>query len=283
VEKAPAMSNPHSFVQDEFFDSLLSDFLDESGQLLQRLNENLLELDEWVTSAGGRSPCDVELLNDMFRSAHSIKGLSAMLGLSSVNSLTHKIENVFDASCKNELTLNGHAVDVVFQACDLLAAMIKQLKESGSEEMDAGHVNAMIQSLLEGAGCARRLSSQQAAEAAQPAAGSPRPAEHQTAQDSLQQNLPAAPASPQNVPVETNAVTPRVDYFADIADEGEVPGKYLSIFIDETVEALDSLAETLISGEGDGGASTETLLITSHRIKGSAASVGLNRPANSRI
>jgi two-component system chemotaxis sensor kinase CheA len=278
VEKAPAMSNSNSFVQDEFFDGLLSDFLDESAQLLQRLNENLLELDEWVASTGGRSPCDVELLNDMFRSAHSIKGLSAMLGLSSVNSLTHKIENVFDASRKNELTLDGHAVEVVFQSCDLLAAMIEQLKESGSDDMDADHVSAMIQSLLERAGCARWPSSQHEADAALAAVGSPPPSAHETAQESREHELPA-PASTQNVPVETNAVTSRIDYFADIADEGEVPGKYLSIFIDETVEALDSLAETLISGESDGGASTETLLITSHRIKGSAASVGLNRPA----
>ena len=42
------MTDPQAIVRDDFFDSLLGDFLDESGQLLERLNENLLQLDEWV-------------------------------------------------------------------------------------------------------------------------------------------------------------------------------------------------------------------------------------------
>ena len=44
------MSDSTSVAHDEFFDSLLGDFLDESGQLLDRLNEDLLQLDEWVRS-----------------------------------------------------------------------------------------------------------------------------------------------------------------------------------------------------------------------------------------
>ncbi len=72
------------------------------------------------------------------------------------------------------------------------------------------------------------------------------------------------------------------DSFAEIVDEQQVPAKYLSIFIDETDMALDSLAETLVCLEAESGGSSEdveSLLILSHRIKGSAASVGLNRPA----
>ena len=58
---------------------MMVDFLDESGQLLDRLSENLLQLDEWVDALGDEDnrQCDASLLNEMFRSAHSIKGLSA--------------------------------------------------------------------------------------------------------------------------------------------------------------------------------------------------------------
>ena len=91
--------------QDDFRESMMADFLDESGQLLDRLNENLLQLDQWVDALADADDhhCDASLLNEMFRSAHSIKGLSAMLGLTDINQLTHKIENVFDAARKGSL------------------------------------------------------------------------------------------------------------------------------------------------------------------------------------
>jgi two-component system chemotaxis sensor kinase CheA len=74
--------------------------------------------------------------------------------------------------------------------------------------------------------------------------------------------------------------TEAVDQFAGIADETGVPSKYLSIFIDEAELSIDSLAETFLTHEGERGANaTEDLMIVAHRIKGSAASVGLNRPA----
>ncbi len=98
------MSDSEAMVRDEMFDSLLGDFLDESGQLLDQLNDNLLQLDEWVQALDEdhKQRCDDELMNEMFRSAHSLKGLSAMLGLSDINHLTHKVENVFDAARKDE-------------------------------------------------------------------------------------------------------------------------------------------------------------------------------------
>ncbi len=70
------------------------------------------------------------------------------------------------------------------------------------------------------------------------------------------------------------------DIFAKISDEIEIASKYLAIFIDETQISLDDIADTLLALEG-GGSEDELrlLLVNSHRIKGSAASVGLNRAA----
>ena len=106
------MSDSEAVPRDDFFESLLGDFLDESGQLLDRLNENLLQLDEWVRALDEdhTERCDDDLMNDMFRSAHSLKGLSAMLGLADINDLTHKVENVFDAARKDELIIKGECV-----------------------------------------------------------------------------------------------------------------------------------------------------------------------------
>ena len=135
------MADAPGILRDDCFDDLLGDFLDESGQLLDRLNENLLQLDEWVRAtdpAAGPRRCDGQLLNEMFRSAHSLKGLSAMLGLGEINTLTHKIENVFDAARKDELTVNGNVVEVVFHSVDLLGCLIAVLKEPDPAPWSAG-------------------------------------------------------------------------------------------------------------------------------------------------
>ncbi|NUQ66581.1 MAG: Hpt domain-containing protein, partial [Pirellulales bacterium] len=140
------MSETEAVARDDFFECLLGDFLDESGQLLDRLNDNLLQLDEWVRSLGDghRSRCDDELMNDMFRSAHSLKGLSAMLGLKDINTLTHKVENVFDAARKDELVITGDVVELIFQAVDRLGGLVEGLKDTGAEPVECESVVAGI-------------------------------------------------------------------------------------------------------------------------------------------
>ncbi len=303
------MSDSEAVARDEFFESLLGDFLDESGQLLDRLNENLLQLDEWVRALDEdhTERCDDDLMNDMFRSAHSLKGLSAMLGLADINDLTHKVENVFDAARKDELIISGDCVELMFQAVDRLVAMVDALKEPDAEPVGCSEVVQGISSLLQKAGVERKKSSQADAERAladltppAPAAASTPPAE---IPQTPCQEPPAAIAEPQAPPhpspagaqapaqpapaplppaavVQTAPSQPPSDPFADIENEAEIPTKYLGIFIDETEMALDSLTETLLALEGGGDReSISNLLVTSHRIKGSAASIGLNRAA----
>ena len=264
------MADVEANVQDEFFDSLLGDFLDESDQLLVQLNANLLDLDEWAGTLeeGEAARCDDDLMNEMFRAAHSIKGLSGMLGLDQINNMTHKIENIFDAARKDQLTLNCDTVELVFQSVDRLGALIEALKDPDADEVDCEGIFADIQKLLQEAGVEKTQATQADAERAlalalEEAASSP-------------PELSESPPSPEpSVPA---AAT--VDYMQGVVDEQSVPAKYLSIFIDETDLSLDSLTDELLALEADGGgAADDGLLVVSHRIKGSAASVGLNRPA----
>ena len=136
-----------SAANDELLDGMLSDFLDESSQLVDRLNENLLRLDAWVGALTDEasSECDMDLLNEMFRSAHSIKGLSAMLGLANVNTLTHKMENVLDAARRRELQVSRDAVDLLFQSLDRLTGMFDLLRTGGGDNVDCGAVVDGIQ------------------------------------------------------------------------------------------------------------------------------------------
>ena len=193
------MSDLQENSQNELLDSLLGDFLDESDQLLTQLNERLLQLDEWVRALDDDQPqqCDPTLLNEMFRAAHSLKGLSAMLGLTDINNLTHKIENVFDAARKNELAVNGDVTELVFMGLDQLTALIDHLKEPGGEPVDCTAVVDSIRQLLQTAGVERKQSSQADAEkfmAAETAArGSARSS---TVGDCSGSNVRASPVRP---------------------------------------------------------------------------------------
>jgi len=290
------MSEMEAVARDEFFDSLLGDFLDESGQLLERLNENLLQLDEWAGAleADHHEKCDEDLLNEMFRAAHSLKGLSGMLALEDINQLTHRVENVFDAARKDELIVTGDVVELMFQAIDRLAGLVEVLKDTEVEAPACEDVIDQISELLSSAGCERKVTSQGDAEkalgdlqleAAAAEAPSAQPPPADPTESLPQQADVTAPddatrpsdVTPADFTPETVAA---VDVFASIEDEAEAPSKYLPIFIDEAEMSLDQMSECLLADEEDSdGKTLENLLVTAHRIKGSAASVGLNRAA----
>jgi two-component system chemotaxis sensor kinase CheA len=251
------MSDALLNTQDDLLDNLLSDFLDESDQLLTQLNDNLLQIDEWVQALeeGQDQHCDADLLNEMFRAAHSIKGLSAMLGLDEINTLTHKIENVFDAARNDQLYVNADVVDLVFMGLDRLTALVERLKDPDTDPVDCETVLEGIRELLRSAGAEREKTSQADAERA-------------LAAGMAEVTAASVPCPP--------------DPFQDVQDESEITETYLSIFIDEADIALDELSATLMALE-DNACSDPTelrrLLGTAHKIKGSAASIGLNRAA----
>ncbi|GAY74565.1 signal transduction histidine kinase CheA [Sporolactobacillus inulinus] len=81
-------------------------FLDEAREHLQNLNDQLMTLEE-------RSD-DSELLNSIFRSAHTLKGSSGQMGFNNMMELTHTMENVFDALRNKKITASRDMVDVSF-------------------------------------------------------------------------------------------------------------------------------------------------------------------------
>jgi two-component system chemotaxis sensor kinase CheA len=271
--------------RDAFFESLLGDFLDESAQLLDRLNENLLRLDEWVRALGDERPkrCDEELLNDMFRAVHSLKGLSAMLGLKDINGLTHKVENVLDAARKGQLCIDGDVVELMFQAVDRLIGLVEALKDRDAKPVEYESVAEQIRRVLQAAGAERQQSTQAdaervfeeaPAEAAPSGAGEVSP----TMRPTEPAVLPSEPRQPAAIP--ETPLAAETDAFAGLEDEAEISDQYLALFIDETELSLDEFTETLLAIEGGRNREAlEKLMVTSHRIKGSAASVGLNRAA----
>lgn len=231
---------------DALTDGLMGDFLDESTEIMRRLNEGLLQLDQAVKSGAAAHSSDEELLNGIFRAAHSLKGLSGMMGLQDVNVLVHKVENVFDAIRCGRLGVTGNVVDVSFQAVDRLDAMLELLKTGEQATVDYQSALDRIEDIL---------TSRESGPVLPP------------------QSTDAAPlaATPGNQPCDDS------DPLFGIEDDADVPAKYLGIFIDECELTLDSLSDALLQTIDAAG--TEALLVGCHRLKGSAASIGLRRVA----
>ena len=79
-------------------------FLEESREHLQSLNDGLLALEN--------DPEEVSVVNDIFRNAHTIKGMSATMGFTKIAELTHDMENVFDLLRKEQMKVNPDIMDL---------------------------------------------------------------------------------------------------------------------------------------------------------------------------
>lgn len=99
----------------------LSMFLEESMDNLQSLNECLLNLEQ--------EPGNVDKLNEIFRIAHTIKGMAATMGFSVMAELTHKMEDVLTKFREGELKVTQRVVTVLFQCLDTLEVMVNNISE----------------------------------------------------------------------------------------------------------------------------------------------------------
>jgi len=97
-------------------------FLEEARSHLDTLEQGLLALEGMVGSQ-----LDIELLNEMFRGAHSIKGAAGMLGLKTVAALTHQMENLLGAVRSGKHALNERGVEVLFESVDALGTLLVEL------------------------------------------------------------------------------------------------------------------------------------------------------------
>lgn len=100
-------------------------FIEESQEHLQSLNQSLLGLET--------NPKDTKILNEIFRVAHTLKGMSGTMGYSGMTGLTHEMENVLDDIRNNKILVNGDIIDVLFECLDYLEEATNNLANTGKE------------------------------------------------------------------------------------------------------------------------------------------------------
>ena len=118
-------------------------FLDEAKEHLENLNTQILKLEQ--------EPEDTDTINEIFRAAHSLKGMAGTMGYKRMQTLTHDMENVFSEIRNGTLKVSANMIDTLFQCLDALEEYTNNIQESADEGTnDNQPLIEMLNSFLKG-------------------------------------------------------------------------------------------------------------------------------------
>lgn len=116
-------------------------FLEESMENLQTLNEALLDLEQ--------NPNNIDRLNEIFRVAHTIKGMAATMGFSLIAELTHKMEDVLSKFREGKLKVSRGVVTVLFDCLDTLERMVSNIEVGNDEIIDIKNIISSLEAVAD--------------------------------------------------------------------------------------------------------------------------------------
>lgn len=120
----------------------MSVFIDESKEHLQLMNDSLLRLEQ--------EPEDIKIIDEVFRSAHTLKGMSATMGFTRIAELTHHMENVLDNIRTGKASVDTSLVDILFECLDTLNALVDEVIESGQEATEVTELMGKLEVMTKG-------------------------------------------------------------------------------------------------------------------------------------
>ncbi len=126
----------------------IKDFLGEAEEIIEKLNMDLVALGDSAESGDS----DPDLLNSIFRGAHSIKGLSGMFGFADISDLAHHMESLLDSLRLGKVPLNGILVETLFDALEILTRLVHGKSEAEDFSLDLAPIRNRITEVLEGGG-----------------------------------------------------------------------------------------------------------------------------------
>ncbi len=116
-------------------------FLEEADEQLQELNQNLLELE--------KNPDDIDIINNIFRAAHSLKSSAAFVGLNDLSDLAHKMENLLQGIRDRTMQVTPAIVDVLFSCFDVISSVIDTVGSGKQPDQDLSEIIARIREIGE--------------------------------------------------------------------------------------------------------------------------------------
>lgn len=217
---------------------LLAGFLDEAPEYLTTLEKGLLEFEHEAQNGVIRlsGDEDEERMNEMFRAAHSLKGLSATMGFDNIRDLTHLMESLFDQLRGGTREVDAAGVEVLLSVLDKLRALVDELTEPGDEALSIKDELAALEKIMSEPESAAPDDGGNG-EAAQPALQAPPPLEE-----------------------------------ICLADDADLMLRY----VESTGETLEELSQRLLDLETTAGDAEliNTIFRCAHNIKGASGAVG---------
>ena len=130
---------------DAFDPEILQDFLTESGELLEQLEGDLVALEE--------TPADTELINQVFRALHTIKGSASFLALTNLVEIAHAAETALNSARNGSFSIDERAMDLLLRAVDVVRVQFGEISSGETEltKADPDLVSSLV-SLGEGGG-----------------------------------------------------------------------------------------------------------------------------------
>ncbi len=121
-------------------DDIINDFISESTESLETLDQKFVELE--------KKPGDVALLNDIFRSIHTIKGAAGFLGFDQMVEVTHVTEDVLNKLRKSEMRVTPAVMDAILRAVDLIRVILVNIREKNGKKEDTSGIIAVLGGIL---------------------------------------------------------------------------------------------------------------------------------------
>jgi len=126
----------------------IKEFLGEAEEILENLNADLMELSQ----SAGSGDANPELLNSIFRGAHSLKGLSGMFGFSDIAELSHQMENALDHLRLGKISFDEPLVETLFDAFETLGKLVYGKGEDEQFTLEVSGMVNRLDALLKGEG-----------------------------------------------------------------------------------------------------------------------------------
>ncbi|WP_181227196.1 chemotaxis histidine kinase/response regulator CheAY2 [Helicobacter pylori] len=189
---------------------IMEDFLIEAFEMNEQLDQDLVELEH--------NPEDLDLLNRIFRVAHTIKGSSSFLNLNILTHLTHNMEDVLNRARKGEIKITPDIMDVVLRSIDLMKTLLVTIRDTGSDANN-GKENEIEEAVKQ----LQAITSQNL-EGAKETSGTKETPKKEAKEENKENKAKAPTASSQENPASDNPLAdePDLDYTNMSAEEVEV-------------------------------------------------------------
>ena len=127
---------------EDFENELKLDFLDEANQLLESTEQAFLQLENDLQNK--------DLIDEIFRFAHNLKGTSRAVGFGVVAEFTHEVENLILKIKQDEIEINDHVVSILLECNDHISMMITDLQDDFSKTFDSAELISKVQQAIAG-------------------------------------------------------------------------------------------------------------------------------------